>query len=177
MEANRSIVCGGSSVCTNPGWAEGKDYSLGRAGKISSTAPLKDTITVPAGGYVVVYLKSDNPGYWSLHCHNEIHQIQGMAMVMSVARDEQLPAPRGMDICGNFTWTIEEFYSYLRGEPPTLATSADEDSENLALGLGIGLGTGLLLSLAVNVILLIYCCISKNKDASLISEKKDELEL
>ena len=61
---NDSIACGGTNVCTNPSWAPGKDYSMGRSGKISATAPRKDTVIVPAGGHVVVYFKSDNPGYW-----------------------------------------------------------------------------------------------------------------
>ena len=39
---NKSIECGGTNVCTNPSWAPGKNYSIGKSGKISSTAPRKD---------------------------------------------------------------------------------------------------------------------------------------
>ena len=47
-----------------------------------SSAPLKDTVMVPYGGYVVVYFKADNPGYWFLHCHIEVHQLEGMGVVI-----------------------------------------------------------------------------------------------
>ena len=160
---NDSIACGGTNVCTNPSWAEGKGYSIGRSGKISSTAPRKDTIFIPAGGYVVVYIKSDNPGYWYLHCHIEVHQLQGMAIIINEAEDEQFPVPSGTDICGNFTWSLDEFYEALAATPGSRQTVDDDDDDDidaLTLGLGVGLGSGLLLSLIANVVLFILflCC-------------------
>ena len=169
IRANDSITCGGSNVCTNPGWAEGKDYSNGQTGKISNKAPRKDTIILPAGGYVVVYFISNNPGFWFLHCHIEIHQIQGMAMIISEARDHQLPAPAGMDTCGNFTWTLDEFYEYLSDEPPTQASSTTtpsstpSDNNDVLADLSIGLGVILAVSLAVNVIIFVVCCFLRRK--------------
>ena len=160
--ANDSIVCGGENLCTNPSWREGRDYSIGRTGKVSNTAPLKDTVFLPAGGHVVLYFQSNNPGYWYLHCHIEVHQLQGMAMIISEALDEQLDAPSQMDSCGNFTWSLEEFYQYLQGDAPTRGLTDDDDDDDddaIILGLSVGLGTGLLLSLLVNIILFIlFCC-------------------
>ena len=46
-------------------------------------APLKDTVIIPAGGYAVVYFRANNPGYWFLHCHIEVHQLEGMAVVIN----------------------------------------------------------------------------------------------
>ena len=153
IRGNDSIECGGTNVCTNPSWAEGKDYSIGRSGKISPTSPRKDTVFLPAGGHVVVYFKSDNPGYWYLHCHIEEHLLGGMAVIIDEAEDQHFPAPSGMDICGNFDWTLEEFYQALSATPQNNEVVEDDDDINtLALGLGVGLGTGLLLSLIANVI-------------------------
>ena len=42
----------------------------------------KDTVIVPFGGYTVIRFIADNPGWWLLHCHIEIHQLEGMATVV-----------------------------------------------------------------------------------------------
>ena len=42
----------------------------------------KDTVIVPFGGYVVIRFIVNNPGWWFLHCHIEIHQLEGMAAVI-----------------------------------------------------------------------------------------------
>ena len=89
---NTDINCGGSHLCTVPGWKIGKDYSIGREGKVDPLAPLKDTIQVPAGGYIVAYIKATNPGHWFLHCHNDHHLSTGMGSVLSEAID-LLPQP------------------------------------------------------------------------------------
>ena len=169
--ANESIVCGGTNLCTNPSWREGKDYSIGKTGKISNTAPLKDTLFLPAGGHAVLYFKSDNPGYWYLHCHIEVHQLEGMAIIIAEAPNNTLAAPSDMNSCGNFTWTLEDFYAYLEGEPPTTEIEALEEElkedRELLFGLSIGLGSGLFVSLLVNVILLLVfcCCCVINRDS------------
>lgn len=44
---------------------------LDRKGKLLrnlNRAPIKDTVTVPDGGYTIVRFVADNPGYWLLHC-------------------------------------------------------------------------------------------------------------
>ena len=42
----------------------------------------KDTVIVPFGGYTVIRFLADNPGWWLLHCHIEVHQLEGMAVVV-----------------------------------------------------------------------------------------------
>ena len=88
--------------CTRPSWAESfePDFS------IDSKTVRKDTVMVPAGGYVVINFISDNPGWWFLHCHIEIHQLQGMAMIVNEISDEPLDPPRGMNKCGDFEMIV-----------------------------------------------------------------------
>ncbi|KOC68923.1 Laccase-4 [Habropoda laboriosa] len=66
-------------------------------------APLKDTVTVPDGGYTVVRFYADNPGYWLFHCHIEFHAEVGMSLVFKVGEHEDmLPVPRNFPTCGNW---------------------------------------------------------------------------
>ena len=110
--ASRNINCNNDMSCTNPSWASGADPDRNNVGRIiNPVPPLKDTVLVPAGGYAVVYFTSNNPGYWFLHCHIEVHQLEGMAVVINEAPDEHNPPPLGMDRCrGSFTnWDVETF--------------------------------------------------------------------
>ena len=84
--------------CTNPSWSENfmPDFS------VNDTTVRKDTVIVPAGGYVVIQFKTDNPGYWILHCHIEKHQLDGMAVVINEAQNLHPRPPEKMHMCGNF---------------------------------------------------------------------------
>ena len=53
--------------------------------------PRKDTVVVPFGGHTVIRFTVDNPGWWFLHCHIEIHQLGGMAAVVRELPNEILP--------------------------------------------------------------------------------------
>ena len=77
--------------------------------KTSNKTVRKDTVIVPAGGYVVIDFIADNPGYWFMHCHIEPHQLEGMALVINEVESRQNPPPDGLPTCGNFQWTVEEF--------------------------------------------------------------------
>lgn len=47
------------------------------------SVPMKrDTVTVPAGGYIVIRFKANNPGVWFFHCHIDWHLISGMAATL-----------------------------------------------------------------------------------------------
>nr|XP_031845394.1 laccase-1-like isoform X2 [Nomia melanderi]XP_031845395.1 laccase-1-like isoform X2 [Nomia melanderi]XP_031845396.1 laccase-1-like isoform X2 [Nomia melanderi]XP_031845397.1 laccase-1-like isoform X2 [Nomia melanderi]XP_031845399.1 laccase-1-like isoform X2 [Nomia melanderi]XP_031845400.1 laccase-1-like isoform X2 [Nomia melanderi] len=66
-------------------------------------APLKDTVTVPDGGYTVIRFHANNPGYWLFHCHIEFHAEVGMSLVFKVGEDEDMPpVPRNFPHCGNW---------------------------------------------------------------------------
>ncbi|OAQ97315.1 hypothetical protein LLEC1_00080 [Akanthomyces lecanii] len=52
---------------------------------------VKDTVSVPRRGHVVLRVLADNPGLWMLHCHMMVHMGTGMAAGFHVgpAGDEQ----------------------------------------------------------------------------------------
>ena len=122
-EGNTDINCGGSHLCTVPQWKNDKGFSVGKEGNVNASAPLKDTILIPAGGYAVVYIKTTNPGYWHLHCHVDPHLIEGMAVVLSEAIDELPPPPRAMHQCGSFTWSLDEYFNKFNGQTPLPSTT------------------------------------------------------
>ncbi|XP_076239494.1 uncharacterized protein LOC143182413 [Calliopsis andreniformis] len=72
-------------------------------------APLKDTVTVPDGGYTIVRFYANNPGYWLFHCHIEFHAEVGMSLIFKVGEDEDMPpVPYNFPSCGN--WRPENYY-------------------------------------------------------------------
>ena len=108
MSASDDITCVDNSyICTNPQWTTNSNDVMGR--RDINRAPLKDTVLIPAGGYAVVYIKANNPGYWFLHCHIEVHQMEGMAVVINEAETWHNPPPTGMPECGSFSWDVELF--------------------------------------------------------------------
>jgi len=56
---------------------------LGKPGALNlKDPPLKDTISVPSKGEMIVEWVADNPGKWFFHCHIEWHLNSGMARVI-----------------------------------------------------------------------------------------------
>lgn len=105
------ITCDGNGACTTGSIVPSADPEYGQVGKIKSQTPTRDTVTVPAGGYVIVYLRSVNPGYWLLHCHTELHLFEGMGLVLNEVESMQNSPPTGLQSCGNFSWTVDDFYA------------------------------------------------------------------
>lgn len=65
--------------------------------------PMKDTITIPSGGYCLVRFIACNPGFWSFHCHYAFHLESGMAAVFRVGEKRDRPEiPYKFPKCGNF---------------------------------------------------------------------------
>ena len=56
----------------------------------------------------------NNPGFWFLHCHIGTHQLQGMALIMNEALNQQLSASADMNKCGDFSVTMDEYASYIK---------------------------------------------------------------
>lgn len=42
--------------------------------------PRRDVVLVPAGGYIAIAFKPDNPGVWLLHCHIAWHASAGKSL-------------------------------------------------------------------------------------------------
>ncbi|KAK3690299.1 multicopper oxidase-domain-containing protein [Podospora appendiculata] len=64
--------------------------------------PRRDVVMVPAGGYVAVAFKSDNPGAWLVHCHIAWHASAGLALQMV------LQGNRIRDTIGEAAWDAAE---------------------------------------------------------------------
>ncbi|KAK3138578.1 hypothetical protein QOZ80_5AG0370700 [Eleusine coracana subsp. coracana] len=50
----------------------------------------RNTVGVPAGGWVAIRFRADNPGVWFMHCHLEVHMSWGLKMAWLV-QDGKLP--------------------------------------------------------------------------------------
>ena len=117
----------------------------------------KDTVLLPALGYVIIHFISNNPGWWFLHCHMEPHQLEGMALVINEAQEKQPPPPEGMQTCGNFTWTVDEFLKAVQNNP------GDEPEFPTWLIIVIVIACVIVVAVIVFIIILIIVCIFKKK--------------
>ncbi|KAI9339104.1 multicopper oxidase-domain-containing protein [Obelidium mucronatum] len=63
-----------------PGW----DYDSTK----KNPSLWRDTVMVPAKGFVVLRFKADSPGAWLLHCHLPMHSDLGMAVTVVEAPKE-----------------------------------------------------------------------------------------
>lgn len=64
-----------------------------------SHPPIKDTIIVPSGGYVVIRFKANNPGPWFFHSQVNFHTTNGMGMVLFVGDNSGYPKSTNPLIC------------------------------------------------------------------------------
>ncbi|KAK3579368.1 hypothetical protein CHS0354_029669 [Potamilus streckersoni] len=64
--------------------------------------PLKDTLIVPSGGYAVVRFRADNLGLWLMHCHMEVHHIEGMRLLLNESLPLVPSPPKGFPECRSF---------------------------------------------------------------------------
>ncbi len=63
---------------------------LGLLKRNFNNPPMKDTSTVPVGGYTIIRFLTNNPGTWLFHCHLEFHAEIGMASIIKVGDREDL---------------------------------------------------------------------------------------
>ncbi|PIN17066.1 Multicopper oxidase [Handroanthus impetiginosus] len=64
----------------------------------------RNTIGVPAGGWVAIRFLADNPGVWFMHCHLEVHTSWGLKMAWLVLdgklpNQKLLPPPADLPKC------------------------------------------------------------------------------
>ena len=122
-------------TCVNPEWNQGREPSFGDpTAKINPYTVRKDTVMIPSGGYVVIQFLADNPGYWFMHCHNEVHTIGGMAVIINETHGSQTPPPDGMRTCGNFTWELEDFYDKIQHPGPRVSPGAASKTAAITTG-------------------------------------------
>ncbi|KAK3595591.1 hypothetical protein CHS0354_009547 [Potamilus streckersoni] len=104
---NLDINCGGNpdrsqSFCNKATWAN-ENWQGGNVPGLELMRPLrKDTIIVPTGGYVVIRLKADNPGLWNFHCHIDLHNVDGMQMLVNESFYHVPKPPLGFPMCWDY---------------------------------------------------------------------------
>lgn len=105
---NRDVECN-DDKCSNPTWRNMAPLFMHRR-RVDRSSIYKDTLIVPAGGYVVIAFEADNPGYWFMHCHIEAHQLEGMGVIVQeFPSSQQWAPPAHINRVGNFKWTIEDY--------------------------------------------------------------------
>ena len=82
--------------CGHGKWTHGEPSDI----FVNQTTVRKDTIIVPAGGYVVIRLMVTNPGWWFMHCHIDYHLNDGMAIAISELPPCQNPPENSKYIVG-----------------------------------------------------------------------------
>ncbi|KAK3101843.1 hypothetical protein FSP39_006762 [Pinctada imbricata] len=100
------LRCSGTKqFCNSMSWANPTWTGNSVEGININNPILKDTVIVPSGGYVVIRFKADNPGPWFFHCHIDLHNTNGMGMVIDEARSFYTSRiPKGFPRCGNFAF-------------------------------------------------------------------------
>ena len=167
VNATEKIDCTGQYICTDPKWAPGMDPDIGKSGRINRNAPLKDTVLIPAGGYAIVYFISNNPGYWFLHCHIEVHQLEGMSVVINEGKENHNPPPENIGDCGSFKWTIEMFKEReaFMQPVPTEEPKSEEYNRlytNYIISAAFASSFGLLFAILLIILSVIMCCLCYN---------------
>ncbi len=98
-DINQNVVCN-NELCRSPKW--NTNY-LPLIYRNARTSIRKDTVIVPAGGYVVIAFEADNPGYWFMHCHIESHQLEGMGVIIREYPERyHADPPADINKVGNF---------------------------------------------------------------------------
>ena len=90
QENNKDITCSDSDLCNNLDWENPLNKMVNVPYANFKSPPLKDTVFVPVGGYVVIRFYSDNPGYWFFHCHIEMHQAEGMSLIIQEGTNSEI---------------------------------------------------------------------------------------
>ncbi|CAH1789304.1 unnamed protein product, partial [Owenia fusiformis] len=110
LHQNSDFECPSGLCHDDTRWRNSSWYNGNIPGIVNQGAPRKDTVLVPAGGYVVVRFKADNPGFWYSHCHIEFHNDEGMGMIFKEgAISDMNAAPPGMQRCGDFSFSEDTF--------------------------------------------------------------------
>ncbi len=57
---------------------------------------------------------ADNPGTWMFHCHLDFHSEVGMALLIKIGQEKDLPPePKNWPQCGSFKFENSAVKSYL----------------------------------------------------------------
>jgi len=100
---NSDIACKGPPFpCYEADWKD-KSFKGDNIPGLNLVNPMqKDTLLISTGSYAVIRFRSLNPGKWFMHCHLEVHTMDGMAIILNEAPDHQPKPPVGFPICHGF---------------------------------------------------------------------------
>ena len=174
QSGNTDITCDDDSLCTSPTWRDGFTPNF----TVNTQTMRKDVIIVPAGGYVVIRFISDNPGYWFMHCHIEVHQFAGMALIVSEAASEVRPppdgSPNGFYECGDFNWTLAQFNRAISGRAPDddnlFCRCINEVELDVAIAFGI-IGFIVVVAVSIAIGMVICYCYRKKRGTTSLTER------
>ncbi|WAR25857.1 LAC25-like protein, partial [Mya arenaria] len=82
-----------NNFCTDLRWTD-SSWTGGNIPDLNNDPSQKNTIVVPT--------VTNNPGMWFLHCHINLHNTNGMAMVINSGPGSHPETPVGFPTCGNF---------------------------------------------------------------------------
>ncbi|KAL6738704.1 hypothetical protein Aduo_012223 [Ancylostoma duodenale] len=103
---NPDIDCAGpDATCDGAVWRN-KSWLNGALPGMNTVDPsLRDTITLPVGGYIVLRFRAKNPGWWFAHCHLVLHHMSGTAYAFRVGEHDEIavPPPNFPHDCGHFS--------------------------------------------------------------------------
>ncbi|CAL1531522.1 unnamed protein product [Lymnaea stagnalis] len=162
LHDNLDIDCQGNadrekSFCNVAKWANSSWGGNTVPGLELEFPPVKDTITVPTGGYVVVRIRADNPGVWVMHCHIEMHMLDGMMLMLNESFGRHPPPPSDFPKCGDFPYTDKP---QNQTEVP-VPNNGDSDDDQIVIRT-FWIVVGCLIALAViEFFIIIWCIIQK----------------
>ena len=103
LQETNDIHCDGRmkpSMCNSERWKESSWDDPNSILDIKlNNPPIKDTIVVPSGGYVVIRFKASNPGLWFFHSQVDLHTTNGMAMILQVGPSQEFPMLNDSQTC------------------------------------------------------------------------------
>ena len=104
---NLDIDCRGhsdreQSFCNDATWSDQSWLNGNVPGLNTERPPRKDTLIIPTGGYAVIRIRADNPGIWNMHCHIELHNLDGMQMLLNESFSEVPDPPAGFPMCHSY---------------------------------------------------------------------------
>ncbi|XP_052682463.1 uncharacterized protein LOC128163044 [Crassostrea angulata] len=176
---SRDIECK-TETCLKPRWSN-EEWAGGNLPDLNlRNPPLKDTVMVPRGGYVVLRFYLDNPGFWYLHCHMDAHLTEGMALIIKEGERSLHPKPpKGFPSCGDFTWTINESLGVTNDVLASLgskrnSTTNDDIKKRSKTKIKTTLETAIFLIVVFGTVALVLCLIKSIKSKHV--KEKNELE-
>lgn len=92
----------GNDYCTSSTWSDSSWVNSNAPGLNLVNPPLKDTVVIPRGGYVVIRIRANNPGLWLLHSLVDHQTSYGMSLMLNESFQFVHQPPSDFPKCGNF---------------------------------------------------------------------------